>query len=368
MLNLDEIPFIHGLELSRRYHEEVVGPLMRKLQPNLPYAAGRLDGGSDVLGYDTPLSRDHDWGPRLTIYLEDSDLVEAGDALSERLSYELPLDFYGYPTNYEAHEDGTMGMSLVAKHPIKHLVDFKTVPSFYRDYLEYDLSEPLSLFHWLSFPEQRLRTVRSGGIFHDDWGQLTSVRDSLGYYPGELWLYLMAVAWRRVDQEEPFMGRAGDAGDEIGSRLIAARQVYNVIRLCFLMEKEYAPYSKWLGSAFSKLECARDLSPMFEDIWKSDGWEQRQGALSLVYEDLARRHNLLGITPPVPGEVSSFHGRPYMVIHSEQFVDALLGAISDQQVKDLPKHLGGIDQFVDPTDVLAYPVRFSQLRALFRGQ
>jgi hypothetical protein len=178
----------------------------------------------------------------------------------------------------------------------------------------------------------------------------------------------MAVGWRRVDQEEPFMGRAGDAGDEIGSRLIAARQVYNVIRLCFLMEKQYSPYSKWLGTAFSKLECARELSPMFEDIWSSDGWEQRQEAFSQIYEDLAHRHNHLGITPPILGKVSSFHGRPYMVIHSERFVDALLGAISDHQVKDLPKHLGGIDQIVDSTDVLAYPERFSQLQGLLRGQ
>jgi hypothetical protein len=105
---------------------------------------------------------------------------------------------------------------------------------------------------------------------------------------------------------------------------------------------------------------------MFEDIWTGSDWEQRQLAMSLVYEDLARRHNQLAITPPQPTLVSSFHGRPYLVIHADRFVDALLDAISDQSVKALPNHLGGIDQYVDSTDVLAYPKRFGQFRELIR--
>jgi hypothetical protein len=257
-------------------------------------------------------------------------------------------------------------MFPVGKPPVNHLIAIQTITGFFGDHLDYDPDDPLTLEHWLSFPEQRLRTIRSGRVFHDELGRLSAIRDSLDYYPHDLWLYLMAVGWRRLAQEEAFMGRAGDAGDELGSRLIAARQVNNVIRLCFLMEKEYAPYSKWLGKAFSKLDCAQILKPMFEDIWTGSDWEQRQLAMSLVYEDLARRHNQLAITPPQPTLVSSFHGRPYLVIHADRFVDALLDAISDQSVKALPNHLGGIDQYVDSTDVLAYPKRFGQFRELIR--
>jgi hypothetical protein len=366
MLNLDEIPFIPGLELSRRYHDEVVGPLLKRHFPELHYAAGRLDGGSDVLGFDTPRSRDHDWGPRLMLFLEDGDLHATGETILETLKYKLPPQFYGYPTNYEPHEDGTLGMFPVEKSPVKHLIAIQATSGFFGDYLAYDPDDPLTHEHWLSFPEQRLRTIRSGRVFHDQPRRLSSIRESLDYYPHDLWLYLMAVAWRRVDQEEPFMGRAGDAGDELGSRLIAARQINNVIRLCFLMEKEYAPYSKWLGTAFSDLECAPILRPMFDEILTSVDWEERQSAFSNVYEDMARRHNQLAITPPQPTQVSEFHGRPYLVIHADRFVDALLDAISNQSVKELPTHLGGIDQFVDSTDVLAYPKRLSQFRELIR--
>jgi hypothetical protein len=176
----------------------------------------------------------------------------------------------------------------------------------------------------------------------------------------------MAVGWRRLDQDEPFMARAGDVGDDLGSRLIAAGQIGNVIRLCFLMEKEYAPYSKWLGTAFSQLDCAPVLAPFFMKTLKAKDWGERQDALSKIYETLANMHNQLGITQPLDAEVSQFHNRPYLVIHSERFVRALIDSIKNDEVKALPTHLGGIDQFVNSTDVLAYPERFQRIRDMIR--
>ena len=58
------------------------------------------------------------------------------------------------------------------------------------------------------------------------------------------------------------MGRAGQVGDEIGSTLIAGQLVRDLMRLCFLMEQQYAPYSKWYGTAFLRLEAASSLNPV----------------------------------------------------------------------------------------------------------
>ncbi len=33
------------------------------------------------------------------------------------------------------------------------------------------------------------------------------------------------------------------------------------MRLCLLLERRYAPYSKWLGSAFARLDVAEELTP-----------------------------------------------------------------------------------------------------------
>jgi hypothetical protein len=47
-------------------------------------------------------------------------------------------------------------------------------------------------------------------------------------------------------------GRCAEVGDELGSRVVAARLVREVMHLAFLLEQQYLPYSKWLGTAFAR--------------------------------------------------------------------------------------------------------------------
>ena len=61
--------FVPGVELGRALYQEVVASRLHGLR----HSAARLGTGSDVLGYDTARSTDHDWGARLDV------LVEAGD-------------------------------------------------------------------------------------------------------------------------------------------------------------------------------------------------------------------------------------------------------------------------------------------------
>jgi hypothetical protein len=58
-----------GLELARLYADKVVVPLLAAHHPGLPSAIGRLGSGSDVLGFDDAMSRDHDWGLRLSLFV-----------------------------------------------------------------------------------------------------------------------------------------------------------------------------------------------------------------------------------------------------------------------------------------------------------
>ena len=66
-------PFVPGAELGRRFYAEAVRPLLDAEFPGLPYAAAHLGQGSDVLGYDTAMSRDHDWGPTVTLFLPEAE-------------------------------------------------------------------------------------------------------------------------------------------------------------------------------------------------------------------------------------------------------------------------------------------------------
>src|SRR4051794_36460388 len=90
--------FIPGIELSRRFYHEAVRPLLDTHFPGLPHAAALLGPGSDVLGFDTALSTDHDWGPAVRLFLRDAD-AGLGAAIYELLRHHLPLEFAGYPVH-----------------------------------------------------------------------------------------------------------------------------------------------------------------------------------------------------------------------------------------------------------------------------
>ena len=50
------------------------------------------------------------------------------------------------------------------------------------------------------------------------------------------------------------------------------------------------------------------------------------------------------------------------------YVDAIRAAITDEQVRRLPEHLGSVDQFVDSTDVLERDARLARLRPMYEAE
>src|SRR5580693_4145058 len=80
--------FIPGVRLAGEFYADAVRPLLDQECPGLRYAAALLGPGSEVLGFDTERSIDHDWGPRLQVFLGADD--------AERLAGRLPPVFGGY--------------------------------------------------------------------------------------------------------------------------------------------------------------------------------------------------------------------------------------------------------------------------------
>lgn len=366
--NIMELPFIKGLDLCEQFFEEAVRPLLDHHFPNLRYAAGRLGGGSDVLGFDTPQSRDHDWGPRGTLFLAEANFAELASAIDQLLREHLPTTLRGYPTHYGRHPDGSLNLEFIEAGPVNHMIKITTAERFAQAYLALNISQPLRPVDWLCLPSQRLATVRNGRLFHDSLGEMTQLRQTLHFYPHDVWLYLLAGQWTRIAQEDVFVSRTGDVGDDLGSRMIAARQVQNIMRLAFLLEKKYAPYIKWFGTAFAQLDCAADLAPVFDHVWQAASWQPREAALNEAYLYLARWHNKLQLTDPLPAEVGFFHERPYRVIHTDQYADALYEQIQDPLVRALPRGLGNLDQLSDSTDILSASWRFPKFAPLFDSE
>jgi hypothetical protein len=336
--------FIPGLELSRAFYDEVVRPLLGDRQ----HASARIGEGSDVLGFDTERSTDHGWGPRLEVFVEEADV----GAVRSLIDRELPATFRGWPTRF--------GWDEVA---VSHHVSVATLDDWLEANLGFGAADGIGSIDWLSTPQQLLLQVTGGAVFHDGLGRLEPAREALGWYPDDVWLWLLACQWRRLDQEEPFVGRTAEVGDDLGSRLIAARLVRDLMRLCFLIERRYAPYSKWLGTAFGRLDASAEVGPELGRALDADAYPAREGALADACEAVARRHNALGLTDPVDPTVRPFFDRPFLVLGAGRFVDACVARIQDPWLKSLPL-IGSIDQFTDSTDVLT-PAAIARVRRTY---
>jgi hypothetical protein len=361
--------FIPGLKLSQEFYAEIIRPILDGSFPGVAHAAGLIGEGSEVLGFDDETSVDHNWGPRLMLFLFDEDHPLYSERIKHVLSEQLPCEFRGYPTNFSAPHPGidvSPVLQPVQGGPVNHHVSVQTVGGFIIATLGFDIRQPLEPADWLSFSEQHLCTLTRGAVFHDEVG-LNAARSRFTYYPRDIWLYLLAAGWNRIGQEEHLMGRAGMAGDELGSALIGARLVRDVMRLCFLMEKTYAPYAKWFGSAFKRLACARELWPILLGACHAETWQMRENYLVQAYEGIAACHNALGLTEPMPEKVKRFHGRPFRVIAQHGFAAALLGKIEDPQVRRIAERplVGSVDLFSDNVDLVSDPSWHAQLRRLY---
>jgi Domain of unknown function (DUF4037) len=171
--------------------------------------------------------------------------------------------------------------------PISHGVEIIDVGSWFAAVLGFDPRTAIETLDWLAAPTQILASVTAGAVFHDDIGELTHARDQLAWYPVDVWRYVLACQWQRIAEEEPFVGRCGEVGDELGSALVAARLARDVMRLQLLQHRRYPPYSKWLGSAFARLPDAPRLIPQLAHAMSALRSPEREDALVAVYEDTA---------------------------------------------------------------------------------
>ena len=344
--------FVPGLELSRRFYFEAVLPILDKEVPGLPHTAARLGSGSEVLGFDTARSADHEWGPRLQLFLAPADVARHRERLVSGLAYRLPKTFLGYPTHFEpTGEANGVGFMQATDGPVRHRVDVADVDGWLTGCLGFTPSRGVTTADWLATPTQRLVEATSGAVFHDGLGQLTADRERLAWYPHDVWLYVLACQWKRISQEEAFVGRCGEVGDELGSAVVCARLIRDLMRLVLLMERRYPPYSKWLGSAFARTAAAAELMPHMTAALAARDWKAREGSLEQVYERVAALHNELGLTEAVDTSTRPYFGRPFRVIRAERFTRALMERVGDGDIRGLPL-TGAIDQFADSTDFL----------------
>ncbi len=346
--------FITGLELGERYFFEDVKPILSEFFPDLKYSSGLIGSGSEVLGFDDETSQDHHWGPRLILFLTDTDYTNLSSSIDRSLRQNLPAICLGYPTNFSKPDKfGIRLMELNSTGEISHFIEIVTIREYFNNLLGINIYNKLSNIDWLGFPQQILLSIQSGRIFHDQLG-LNDIRGKLNYYPHNIWLYLIASSWQRIGQEEHLAARAWLTGQDIGFSIITSRLVRDIMLIGFLLERKYAPFAKWLEKSFMKLNCAKTLMPYLSKVTSSINSKTRHQNLCRVFESLAPIHNDLSITKPINSECRAWHNRPFKAIHGGQVAEIIADSIDDIEMQSIVKKglIGNMDQISDNTDVL----------------
>jgi hypothetical protein len=315
------------------------------------------------------MSSDHHWGPRVLLFLSPEDHAQLAAAIHDTLRHHLPYTFLGYPTNFadpNPDDNGVQLLQSVSAGPVNHRVELHTIRDFIEDQLAFDVDDELTPADWLTFPQQKLLAVTRGAVFHDGIG-LEQVRSRFAFYPHDVWLYMLAAGWSQIGEAEHLMPRAGYVGDELGSAQIGSQLVRTIMQLCFLMDRRYAPYAKWFGTAFAQLNCADEMTPLLRGAQLAETWQAREQQLVLAYESLARMHNALGITGPVEAQAQSFFGRPFRVIMGSAIAERIAAQVTDPAVQRLIQRriIGSIDQITTSTDLLEDIRRRRAVKALY---
>lgn len=237
-------------------------------------AAGLAGYGSECLGFDDEISRDHDYGPSFCIWLPREIYGEYGRKM--QAAYDaLPKEFMGVAGRVE-EEQG------------KGRVGVLCLEDFYLEILGRDCV-PEREEEWFAIPESALCTAVSGKVFEDNFGLFTKTREALlAYYPEEVWRKKLAESLAKAAQAGQYnYARAMKRGERIAAEICLTEFAKEIMQIVYLLNKKYAPFYKWMHRGLRELAVCGEIGDMLSLLYQvpdpAEAWEGA-GAADFLYQ------------------------------------------------------------------------------------
>lgn len=249
---------VKGLELAKKYYETYGRTMIDEQFSDIAEytAAGLVGYGSECLGFDDEISRDHDYGPSFCIWLPREIYARCGKAV--QAAYDaLPKTFLDFPERVEeAQGKGRVGVLCME--------------DFYREILGTE-ALPQNDAQWLMIPEEALATAVNGCIFEDRLGDFTKFREGLlQYYPERVWRRKLADALAKTSQAGQYnYARAMRRNERVAAELALSEFVRESMRTVYLLNRTYAPFYKWMHRGLHELSTGGEIGDMLDLIYQT---------------------------------------------------------------------------------------------------
>ena len=251
---------MRGLEIAKAFYHEYGEPMLREKFPEiLPFmAVGLLGRGSECLGFDDEVSRDHDFEPGFCVFLPGEEIVDRRTAfLLERAYAGLPKEFMGLRRAVISPVGG-------ARHGVLRTAEFMTD-------LVGSSDGRLDLTGWMTVPDHALTEALSGEIFTDPYGEVTAIRERLRRQPVD-------VKRKKLAGHLLLMGQSGQYnykrclahGETAAAQLAVTEFVKSTMSVVFLLNNAYQPYYKWSFRAMRALPRLSLEAELLEYLLTSD--------------------------------------------------------------------------------------------------
>ena len=244
------------LDESRRFYDEQVAPMLHDRFPQYEdrIAVGIAGEGSDCFGYYDEISRDHDFGTGVCLWLTDEDMEEFGHELNEA---------------YNQLVDEKTRTFLTAR--LRERRGVMSIHDFYSNILQLDCNTKecqMTEQQWLNLDHACLATAVNGEIFRDDLKEFTNFRELLkSYYPDRVWRIRIAEKMHEYSAAlQVNYARCMIRHDTVAAELCKAKGMEAAMELYFLLKRTYPPYYKWTYRALTELDNNGRFSERIQEL------------------------------------------------------------------------------------------------------
>ena len=281
-----------GMDIARDYFNLVVLPSFQKEIPELMHllAFGLIGEGSECFGFDDELSRDHDFGPSICIWMQPH-AYRQNYAKVKRVYDNLPKEFMGLKRRelQGKHRVGIMNQEEF----FKYYTGYANAEIF-KNKLKQD-KDVVELAYFDSFDTDYMACFFNGEIFYDEGGVFTQkINDFRNLFTKDYPSYFRL----KIAESFSLMAQYGQYNyircmkrkDFVTARICIDKFMEETLKCIHYFNQTFPPYYKWLQKSALRFEKLGVLATFMDAI--VDFSDQRQ-AWNPYYEGDAPIENVI---------------------------------------------------------------------------